>query len=445
MAERRLTSARNPLADRSPAGPGQEDAHPRRAVVVEAVRTLYGRRDGVLSRWHPVDLSAEVLTRLLRRAGADAADVDDVVWACASQVGAQAADLGRRAVLAAGWPESVPAATVGSDGACSARAVHWAAQSVLAGSSGVVVAGGAEMTSLVPLGAALAQPNTGKPLGGRLAERYPAPGGFLPPGLAAERAAAARGLTRSRLDQWAAESGRRAARAQPARTPFIVVPGAPGTGRQTGGLGPLVPGPGLARGSAGSPPARARSGAPQPFDENVIPALAVLGGPDLPALYLEGGMVTAGNFCLEGDGAAAVLIAEERRARQLGLAVRARFVSFAVAGASPEVGPLAMAPATTTALRRASLQPGDVSRWHVLELSSAGVLAWADEVGVDLSTVNPEGGELAVTCPFGAAGAGLFANAVAGLHSGAGPGRYAGVCAVGDGGVATACILEAPE
>jgi acetyl-CoA acetyltransferase len=414
--------------------------------VVEAVRTLYGRRDGVLSRWHPVDLSAEVLSWLLQRAGADAADVDDVVWACASQVGAQAADLGRRAVLAAGWPESVPAATVGSDGACSARAVHWAAQSVLAGSSGVVVAGGAEMTSLVPLGAALAQPNTGKPLGGRLAERYPAPGGFLPPGLAAERAAAARGLTRSRLDQWAAESGRRAARAQPARTPFIVVPGAAGTGPRGGGPGASVPGSGQARGSGRSSPAvRPGSGAPQPLDENVLPSLEVLGAPELPALYLEGGVVTAGNFCLEGDGAAAVLVAEERRARQLGLAVRARFVSFAVAGASPEVGPLAMAPATTAALLRASLRPGDVSRWHVLELSSAGVLAWADEVGVDLSTVNPEGGELAVTCPFGAAGAGLFANAVAGLHSGAGPGRYAGVCAVGDGGVATACILEAAE
>ncbi len=440
MAERS-----RPTTGRLPAGPGPEDGQGRRAVVVEALRTLYGRRDGTLSHWHPVDLSAEALSRLLQRARADAADIDDVVWACASHVGAQAADLGRRAVLAAGWPESVPAVTVGGDGACSARAVHWAAQSVLAGSCGLVIAGGAEMTSLVPLGAALAQPNTGKPVGRRLAERYQATGGFLPPGLAAERLAAARGLTRSMLDRWAAASGRKAAEAQPDATPFIVVPGA-GGGPQGGGRSAPAPGPDRARRAGGShPPVRGRAAAAQPLDDNVLLALEALGAADLPALYLDGGVVTAGNFSLEGDGAAAVLVAEEGRARQLGLAVRARFVSFAVAAASPELSPLAMAPATATALRRASLRPQDVGRWHILELSAAGVLAWADEVGVDLATVNPEGGELAVTCPYGAAGAGLFANAVAGLHSGAGHGRYAGVCAVGDGGVATACILEAAE
>ena len=173
--------------------------------VIDAVRTPYGTRGGALSSWHPVDLAAEVLSQLVQRVGIDGGAVDDVVLGCTTQVGAQACNIARRAVLAAGWPEHVPGATVDRHAASSAQAVHWAAQAIMSGAQDLVVAGGVEVMTAVPLGASLAVPSVGKPYGQRLQDRYKdRGGGLVPPGLAAEEVARRWSLDRSQLDKWAA-------------------------------------------------------------------------------------------------------------------------------------------------------------------------------------------------------------------------------------------------
>jgi acetyl-CoA acetyltransferase family protein len=385
------------------------------AVVVDALRTPYGRRGGALSGWHPVDLAAELLSQLAGRNGLDAAVVDDVVLGCTSQVGAQACNIARRAVLAAGWPESVPGVTVDRQAASSAQAVHWAAQAVMSGAQDLVVAGGAEVMTAVPLGASLAVPAVGKPFGHRLQERYRGAAGLLPPGLAAEEVVRRWALRRDDLDAWAFASQARARRAQRHRPGHMIAvqagPGAPG-----GTAGRLMVG-----------------------DEALLPARSRAGLAALAPAYVEGGAITAANMAAEGDGAAVLLIASPRRARDLGLVPKARLVSFATAGVGPEIWPVATVPATSRALHRAGLAPDDVDRFEVHESSSAAVLAWLAETGARPERVNPEGGALAITAPLGAAGAGLFVAAVAGLVGGD---QHALVCIAGEGGVATACVLE---
>ncbi len=386
------------------------------AVVVDAVRTPFGRRGGALAGWHPVDLAAELLSQLVDRNGLDATLVDDVVLGCTSQVGAQACNIARRAVLAAGWPESVPGATVDRQAASSAQAVHWAAQAVISGAQDVVVGGGVEVMTAVPLGAALAVPAVGKPYGLRLQERYREAGGLLPPGLVAEEVAERWSLPRADLDSWAFSSLARARRAQRSRSAHLV--GVTARPISQGAAVAKV----LVRDEALSPPR----------------SLADLRA--LAPLYVDGGAITAANMAAEGDGAAALLIAGSRRARDLGLTAKAALVSFAVVGGCPEVWPVATVAATSEALRRAGLSPGEVDRFEVHESSAAAVLAWMAEMGVRPERVNPDGGALATTAPLGAAGAGLFVAAVAGLASG--EARYALVCCAGEGGVATACVLE---
>ncbi len=387
------------------------------AVVVDALRTPYGRRGGALSGWHPVDLAAELLSQLVGRHGLDGSLVEDVVLGCTSQVGAQAGNIARRAVLAAGWPESVPGATVDRQAASSSQAVHWAAQTVMSGAQNLVVAGGVEAMSVVPLGANLAVPAVGKPYGRRLQERYREGGGLLPPGLAAEEVVRRWSLHRAELDAWALASQTRARRAQ-RRQPghFVAVPAAP-----------------LSPGAGGSRLVR---------DEALLPRRSLADLAALAPMYADGGTITAANMAAEGDGAAALLIASRQRARELGLSAKAVIVSFAVAGAGPEVWPVATIGATSEALRRAGLVADEVGRFEVHESSAAAVLAWMAATGVSPERVNPEGGALATTAPIGAAGAGLFAAAVAGLASG--EARYALVSCAGEGGVATACVLECP-
>ena len=381
----------------------------RPAFIVDAVRTPYGLRGGALSGWHPVDLAAEVLSRLVARNGIDGSVVDDVVLGCTTPVGSQAWNIARRATLAAGWPEDIPGATVDRQAASSSQAVHWAAQAVMSGAQDLVVAGGVELMTAVPLGASVAVPEVGKPYGQRLQQRYKGEAGLLPPGLAAEEVARRWSLARSELDAWALASHDRAARAQRKRPAYLLTIEAPPQGK-------------LAR------------------DEAVTRALRRADVARLPPAYVEGGVVTAANIAAEGDGAAVVLIASPERATSLGLTPIARFVSFAVTGAEPAVWPVATVPATREALERAHLGAHEIDRYEVHESSAAAVLAWLAAINVEAGTVNCDGGALATTAPLGAVGAGLFGTAVAGLVGG--PGRRALVCVAGDGGVATACVLE---
>ncbi|MGH9105517.1 MAG: thiolase family protein [Acidimicrobiales bacterium] len=405
------------------------------AVVLGAARTPFGRRGGALSAWHPVDLSAQVLAGLLAGVGAAGELVDDVIWGCTTQVGAQAGNIARRAALAAGWPEQVPGATVDRHAVSSAQAVHWAAQAVASGAQDLVVAGGVEVTSRVPLGAALAQPATGKPFGRLLSARYGAGAGLPPPGLVAEEVARRWALGRAALDAFTAGSYRKAEAAQRRLASFILpVPAVPPS---------PPPVPGAAAGATDVPvlakPARAEGSAVISRDENVgrRPRRAELAA--LSPAYVDGGVVTAANMAAEGDGAGAVLVARPATARALRLEPRARLVAFATAGASPDIWPLAAVPAALRALSCARLRVGDVARWHVLESSAAAVLAWSAEMGVALERVNREGGALASTAPTGAVGAALFVAAVAGLVED--PSGPVVVCGAGEGGVGTACVL----
>jgi acetyl-CoA acyltransferase len=379
------------------------------AFVVDAVRTPFGRRGGALSTWHPVDLAAEVLSRLVARNGIDGQAVDDVILGCTSSVGAQAWNIARRAVLAAGWPDHVPGVTVDRQAASSAQAVHWGAQAVMAGAQGLVLAGGIEVMTAVPLGASVALPEVGKPYGHLLRERYKDGGGLLPPGLAAEEVARRWSLSRADLDGWVLGSYERAARAQK---------------RPPGYLLPLV---GLDQVTLKR-------------DEALAHRLRPAQVRAFPPAYVDGGVVTAANIAAEGDGVAAVLLASPQRAQALGLTPRARVVSFAVAATDPAVWPTAMIPATRLALSRTGLAVQDIDRWEVYESSAAAVLAWVAGTGARPEDVNCDGGALATTAPLGAVGAALFVNAVAGLgESGA---RRALVSCAGDGGVGTACVLE---
>ena len=352
--------------------------------------------------------------RLVSRAGLQPGSVGAVVIGCESQVGAQAGNIARRAVLAAGWPDNVPGLTVECHAASSAQAANWAAGAVLSGAAELVVAGGVEVMSAVPLGASLAQPVLGKPIGRRLAERYPGGEGLPPPGLAAEEVARHWKLRREDLDAWAFGSFRKAI-ASSSGQPSLMALGSP---------------PGL----------DAPAGALLKRDENIArpPTLAALRR--LVPAYVPNGVVTAGNMAREGDGASGVVVASGAVVNRMAVAPKARFVSFAAAGGAPALWPVTTVPAARLALKRARLRRDAIDWWYVDESSAAAVLAWAVEMGVELERVNPDGGSLATTSPLGAVGAGLLAMAAAGIASGRG--SRALVCVAGEGGLAAACVLE---
>ena len=388
------------------------------AVLVDVVRTAIGARHGGLSGWHPADLTASLLVALAERSALDPALVEDVLVGCATQYGDQAANVARSAVLAAGWPEAVPAATVDRQCASSQQAVHLAAQGVLAGAYDVVVAAGVECMSTTPPGSTITLGS--RPFGPGVLERYADAGGLLPPGASAELVAQRWSLTRADLDAYAATSHTRAAAAA-AEGRFdreIVGVAARIRDRDTGQL--VTPASTVAR------------------DELVGRDPASLG--DLKPAFDPAGAVTAGNSAPAGDGAAAALIMSEERAARLGLAVRARFVSFAVAAGDPLEAFTATVPATARALERAKLALGDVDVVEVNEAFAPAVLAWAHETGADLSRVNPNGGAIALGHPFGCTGVRMLATLVHELERGGG--RYGLQAVAATGGLATAMVVE---
>jgi acetyl-CoA acyltransferase len=377
----------------------------RDAVIVDAVRTPIGKRNGTLAPVHAADLSAEVLKALVERTGIDPGTVDDVVWGCVTQIGDQSSNVGRFAVLAAGWPEHVPAVTVNRACGSSQQAVDQAAHAVMSGQYDLVVAGGVETMSRVPLGS---HRTTGQPYGPAAIARYD---GFeFSQGIGAELIAERWGFTRTRLDEFAAESHAKAAAAIDAgvfddHTVPIEVDGTKFTVDE-----------GLRRGTSVETLARLRPS------------------------FKEDGVIHAGNSSQISDGAAALLITTPERARELGLTPLARYHSGAVSGADPITMLLGPIPATEKVLRRSGVALEDIGVYEVNEAFAPVPLAWLAETGADPERLNPLGGAIGVGHPLGGSGAILMTRMLARMRSE--NLRYGLQAMCEGGGTANATIIE---
>jgi acetyl-CoA acyltransferase len=385
------------------------------AVIVDAVRTAVGKRNGKLRGWHPVDLAAAVLADVVARNDLDPALVDDVIMGCVMQVGEQGLNIGRNAVLAAGFPESVPATTVDRQCGSSQQALHFAAQGVMAGAYDVVIAAGVEVMTRVPMGASLQV--GGLPFGPKVDERYAPAGGLVPQGVAAELVADRWGLSRDELDVYGARSQQRAARAL-------------AEGRFAEEIVPVA-----VRDDAGHETAETFD-----RDEGVRPDTTMDGLASLKPAFKPGGKVTAGNSSQISDGAAAVLVTSEEGAGRLGLTPRARFRSFALAGVDPVTMLTGPIPATSRALDKAGLDVEDVDLFEVNEAFASVVLAWEREVRPDMDRVNVNGGAIALGHPLGCSGARLMATLVNELERRGG--RYGLQTMCEGGGQANATVIE---
>ena len=351
----------------------------RETVIVEAVRTAVGKRNGGLSGMHAADLSAVVLNELLERTGVDPAIVDDVIWGCVSQVGDQSSNIGRYAVLAAGWPESIPGTTVNRACGSSQQALDFAVHAVMSGQQDVVVAGGVEVMSRVPLGSARA---TGMPYGPKVLARYD--DFSFNQGLSAEMIAKKWGLSRGRLDEYSAQSHERAAAAQDSGA-FIeqIVP-------------VFVDG------------AEGPDGTVVAADEGVRRGTSVEKLAALKPAFADDGVIHAGNSSQISDGAAALLVTTAEMALELGLTPIVRYRAGAVTGADPVLiltGPI---PATEKVLSKAGVALDEVGVFEVNEAFAPVPLAWLAETGADWRRMNPLGGAIALGHPLGASGAVLM-------------------------------------
>ena len=383
------------------------------AVIVDAVRTPLGRRNGKLKDWHPVDLSAETLRSLQSRTGINPGLIDDVVMGCVMQVGEQAFNVGRNAVLAAGWSDQVPGTTIDRQCGSSQQAAHFAAQGVMAGAYDIVVAAGVEVMTRVPMGSAMADGKYGFPFGPGVNARYAPEGGLVPQGISAELIADKWGITRDDMDEFGERSQRLARQATD-------------EGRFLGQIIPVL----------------GADGTEMTVDEGLRDttrqSLAALKPAFRPEE--EGGRVTAGNSSQITDGAAAMLIMSEEKAMQLGLRPRARFVSFAVAGDDPRLMLTAPIPATLKALAKAGLTMDDIDLVEINEAFASVVLAWEKELHPDMDKVNVNGGAIALGHPLGASGARLMTTLLYELERTGG--RYGLQTMCEGGGMANATIIE---
>jgi acetyl-CoA acyltransferase len=381
-------------------------------VVVGAVRTPVGRRNGGLAGVHAVDLGAVVLRALVERSRIDPMQVDDVIMGCVSQVGEQSVNVARNAWLAAGLPEEVPATTIDRQCGSSQQAVQFAAQGIMAGGYQLVVAGGVEHMTRVPMGSTMSGP--GVPFGPTMHDRYQ--GRLVPQGISAELITDKWGLTRSEQDEFALRSHRRAAAAQDA-----------------GHLGPQlvpveVPGP-------DSGWVRADEGVRRDTSMEKLAGLKPAFRPD--------GQVTAGNSSQISDGAAALLLASRATAERLGLRPLARFAGFALAGVDPVLMLTGVIPATERVLRQSGLGLDDLDVIEINEAFASVVLAWGREVEPNWDRVNPNGGAIALGHPLGASGARIMTDLVAELERRGG--RYGLQVMCEGGGMANATVLERLE
>lgn len=393
----------------------------RRAIIVDVVRSPFGRgrKGGVLDGLHPVDLYAQVLRALLDRTGVDPSLIEDVITGCVIQVGEQAGNIGRQAVLAAGLPESVPAVTLDRKCGSAQQAFDFAAQGVIAGAYNVVIAGGVEMMSLVPMRAN----RMGKDADGQLLKaRYPQ--GMVRQGISAELIAARWDLSREQQDAFALRSHRLAATAEDAgmTARSIVAVDVPGGA----GIRRVERDEGVRRDSTLQKLAQLRPA----FEDAAMAAR-------YPQISWS---VTAGNSSQVTDGAAAALIVEERLATRLGLTPRAAITHFALAGDDPIMMLTAIIPATRKLLCRAGLAVSDIDSFEVNEAFASVPLAWMKELNVDPERVNRLGGAIALGHPAGGSGGRLLANLLAVLEEGRG--RYGLQTMCESGGMANATLVE---
>jgi acetyl-CoA acyltransferase len=382
----------------------------RDAVICAAVRTPVGKRGGGLSGVHAVDLSATVLDALVQRTGIDPAVVDDVFWGCVSQVGEQTFNIARNAVLAAGWPESVPGTTIDRQCGSSQQAVAFAAATVVSGQADVVIAGGVESMSRVPMGSTYNPAiGAGAPLGPRFLERY---GGVFPnQGVGAEMIAERWGFSRTQLDEYSLASHEKAAKAQadgafeeeivPVATPDGTVVSAD-EGIRAGG------------------------------------SLEKLGSLKTP--FKADGVISAGNASQISDGSAALLVTTSEKARELGLRPLVRIHTTVMAGDDPVIMLTAPIPATHKVLQRSGLSVDDIGVFEVNEAFAPVPLAWQVETGADADRLNPRGGAIALGHPLGGSGARIMTTLVHTMQAtGA---RYGLQTMCEGGGMANATVLE---
>jgi acetyl-CoA acyltransferase len=373
----------------------------RDAVIVGAVRTPVGRRKGGLAGVHPVDLAGHVLGALERRAGFDPVEVDDVIWGCVSQIGEQSWNIGRNAVLAAGWPDSVPGTTLDRQCGSSQQALHFAAAAVIAGQADLVVAGGVESMSRVPMGSSAAGAD---PYGETVRRRYGVD--EFNQGVGAEMIASRWGFSRAQLDEYALGSHAAAIRAQ----------------------------------DAGEFDAEIEPVAGVKMDEGIRrdTSLEKLG--ELKTPFKADGVVTAGSASQISDGAAALAVTTSEFAASRGLRPLARVHTAVVAADDPVIMLTAPIPATAKALRKSGLALSDIGVYEVNEAFAPVPLAWLAETGADRARLNPRGGAIALGHPLGASGARLMTTML--HHMRQSNTRYGLQTMCEGGGMANATIVE---
>ncbi len=387
----------------------------REAVIVEAVRSPVGKKNGSLSGWHPVDLLAEVLNAAVERTGIDPSKVDDHITGCVSQTGEQAINIARNAWLAAGLPEEVPSVSLDRQCGSSQQAAHFAAQGVIAGAYDLAIASGIEHMSRVPMGITASQ-GPGFPFSQKLMDRYE--GGLVPQGISAELIAAKWNLSRTQLDEFSLRSHQRAGAAIK-------------EGRFQKEIHPVkVEGEGGARLFE--------------HDEGVRLETSLEKMATLPTPFKDDGVVTAGNSSQISDGASALVITTPETAKELGLRPRARFHTFALAGVDPIIMLTGVIPATHKVLDRAGLKLEDIEVVEINEAFASVVLAWQQELQIPDAWfeehVNPNGGAIALGHPLGASGGRLMTSLLHELERR--EGRYGLQVMCEGGGMANATVIE---
>jgi acetyl-CoA C-acetyltransferase len=374
------------------------------AFIIDAVRTPVTRRGGSLASVHPADLGAHVITALLARTRADPAAVDDVVFGCVDTVGPQAGDIARTAWLAAGLPEAVPGVTVDRQCGSSQQAVHFAAQAVLSGTAGLVVAGGVQNMSMVPIAAAMSPPYN-DPFSGSEGWRARYGAEEISQFRAADLIAAKWGIGRAEMERYALASHQRAARA--------------------------IDGGAF---DAEIAPYRDITTDEGPRRDTTLEKMAAL------APLREGGLITAALSSQISDGAAALLIASDDAVRRYGLRPRARITHLSARGDDPVLMLTAPIPATAHALKTAGLTLDDIDLVEINEAFASVVLAWQRETGADLARVNVSGGAIALGHPLGATGARLLTTLLHTLERTGGRRGLVTMCE--GGGQANVTIVE---